>query len=275
MSSTKYIKSAPKHVGDVRKGRFAVLAESSSEDEAEIAPLKSLQQLIAANPILSAMFDPPDPTVRWGDLDLQTPAQRAAEAAALAEWEVEKAAASLASQVALEGLWAQEGGIWDQPFSRNLEMHGGDAYDFSDLTDAEYEACMTWLYANGWHVALANRQGASAFPDDLPPRVWMSDRFAALLEEAPVAEMPVATIRVQKPKSKVTVPRFCRASAGGVPCAEAACRYVHADTMPRLNKPCGFGALCGGTDPAKRASCIYMHPGETWTAELVVTRPAN
>jgi hypothetical protein len=66
------------------------------------------------------------------------------------------------------------------------------------------------------------------------------------------------------------VPRFCRTSA----CADAACRYVHADTIARINEPCNFGAACGASDTGKRALCIRMHPGEKWSADMVVHRPA-
>jgi hypothetical protein len=175
----------------------------------------------------------------------------------------------------------EEASIWHQSFSRNLEAHCGDRFDLSYLTEAEYAACMTWLYANGWY-ANGGRNNLEAYPADLPPRVWVMDRFATLLdrEEAPAQAQAQALASsgpgLQAPKPKkatVTVPRFCRASSGGVACADAACRYVHADTMPRLNEPCAFGAACGGTDPAKRALCLRMHPGETWDATLVVSRP--
>ena len=271
MNSSKYNKSSSARVGDAGKGKafsFAALSsESSSEDEATPSPV-SLKQIIAADAILSAMFN--GSGASWGDLDLLTAAQLASEAHTIANWRANEAAAEIAAKVALEGLWNQEGGIWEQPFSRKLEASSYDRYDFSGLSEEDYEACMSWLYANGWQVIGASRQGARAFPDDQPPRIWVSDRFAALLQETPVV---AAQIKVQKPKSGSKVPRFCRSSAGGVPCPDAGCRYVHADTMPRLNKPCGFGAECGGSDPAKRASCIYMHPGETWTEELVVCRP--
>ena len=73
-------------------------------------------------------------------------------------------------------------------------------------------------------------------------------------------------------KKAPSVPRFCRAAGT---CTEAGCRYVHGDTIPRVDKPCGFGAACGASDPSglKRSQCLYMHPGETWTEGLVVRRP--
>jgi hypothetical protein len=70
-------------------------------------------------------------------------------------------------------------------------------------------------------------------------------------------------------KGVVIIPRFCR-EAGA--CTKEGCRYVHGDTIQRVDKPCGFGAECGKGDAAKRSSCIYMHPGEVWSADLVVHR---
>jgi hypothetical protein len=89
------------------------------------------------------------------------------------------------------------------------------------------------------------------------------DETPAEAVEAVVAPKPKA------PKAVVTIPRFCREAAA---CSKEGCRYVHGDSIPRVDKPCGFGAECGKGDPAKRASCIYMHPGEVWSADLVVHR---
>ena len=65
------------------------------------------------------------------------------------------------------------------------------------------------------------------------------------------------------------VARFCKEARA---CPTAGCRYVHGDTIPRIDEPCKFGATCGSGDAAKRATCLRMHPGEKWTAELVVKR---
>jgi hypothetical protein len=154
----------------------------------------------------------------------------------------------------------EENGIWDQSFSGSLEMYYGDAYDLRGLTDGEYNACMSWLYEQGWEMEGEDRAGVKAWPAKLPPRVWVpKGRACACVHEKPVAK-------------RVTVPRFCRTTD----CADATCRYVHADTMPRMDKPCGFGAACGASDPTgvKRSQCLYMHPGETWSADLVIHRPA-
>ena len=65
------------------------------------------------------------------------------------------------------------------------------------------------------------------------------------------------------------VARFCKEARA---CPTAGCRYVHGDTIPRIDEPCKFGATCGSGDAAKRATCLRMHPGEKWTADLVVKR---
>ena len=152
----------------------------------------------------------------------------------------------------------QEESIWNQPWSDRLGTYYADAYDLRDLTEEAYAACMTWLYEKGWNIKQEDRDGVKAYPDNLPPRVWIQ----------PVREI-VHDKKKMCCKKKVPVPRFCRDTA----CADADCRYVHEDTIPRLNEPCNFGASCGASDPAKRALCIRMHPGEIWTPESVIHRP--
>jgi hypothetical protein len=180
-------------------------------------------------------------------------------------------------------LRVQEESIWSQSWSERLATYYADTYDLRDLSEDEYEACMTWMYAQGWNIHEEDREGVKAYPDNLPPRVWIAppSRFDWLLRQQPslsgtpeqrmVAETCCDhTVVKEKKKGKGPVPRFCRSVDQ---CADAACRYVHGDTMPRLNEPCNFGAACGANDPAKRALCIRMHPGETWTTDLVIHRP--
>lgn len=256
-----------------------------------------LQAMLASDPVLQAMIRG---DTLWGDLMYE---EEEAEdrrlgrvrptfnaAAHRAQREADERAAAEAER---ERLDAAEGALWTQPFAGNLEMYWSDVYDTRALTDAEYEACMTWLYDQGWELQGEIRSGFQGWPADLPPRVWVAPRASSRFDALAVTHAPHVTgthahteshapapstghqgRRQPAPKKSVTVPRFCRDSCGGVPCADAACRYVHADTMPRLDKPCGFGAACGASDPVKRAACLYMHPGETWTADLCVTRPA-
>jgi hypothetical protein len=260
-------RSIPMHAGGVRKGKtFAALASSSDEEEAPDAFAWARASAHA----------------NWADAAEGPCAPSTTGRATFSAAYVEEERAAIEAAAA-----EAEASVWHQSFSRNLEARGGDYLDLSGLTDTEYADCMTWLYATGWH-AEGSRGCLKAYPADLPPRVWVApvvDRFAGLLEEEVAAAggpVHAAASALSQPaprpakKAAVTVPRFCRASSGGVPCADAACRYVHADTMARLDKPCGFGAACGSSDATglKRAACLYMHPGETWSAELVVTRPA-
>ena len=169
-----------------------------------------------------------------------------------------------------------ESSLWRQPFADRMELRTPDYYDTSALTEEEYVAFMTWLYAGGWDVEHETRDLVFAVEDTLPRRLWVPPgRFDCLgcLGEEPKPKVQTVQ-KVQKAKPAVVIPRFCRDSSGGVLCADPACRYVHADTLPRINMPCSFGAACGASDPTgvKRAACIRMHPGETWDASMVIHR---
>jgi len=228
-------------------------------------PSATLAELIAADPCMAAMFA----GASWADVLEGACAPSSTGRATFSEAYIQAEREAIAAAET-----AEEAAIWQQPFSRNLEARFADRLDLSALAPEEEAACMTWLYANGWHAS-GPRDFLEAYPADLPPRVWVApavDRFAGLLE-AEVTPHAVASALSQPAKKKgATVPRFCRTAA----CADAGCRYVHADTMARLDKPCGFGSSCGASDATgvKRSQCLYMHPGETWSATLVVTRPA-
>jgi hypothetical protein len=195
---------------------------------------------------------------------------------------------------------------WDDfyalPFTAGLREVWGDLYDCSSLTDAEWNELMRWLFDAGWDVTSYDRNSVEFEPDNGPRRSWIppEELEAMLAEEAamrrrshhhshshshshshaasagkkPAAEAEAAPkpAAAGRKKGGATVPRFCRAA---VTCTEEGCRYVHGDTIPRVDKPCGFGAACGASDPSglKRSQCLYMHPGETWTEGLVVRRP--
>jgi hypothetical protein len=278
-------KTMPAHAGGVRNGRvfnFSELDSSSSEEE-ETPRLPAEEHMAAwcAQPLYRAMCGDDAP---WGDIlameEEGRPIDLEALAAAAASDRADKALRSARrearreceAQAALERWQRAESDIWAGAWGRNLELHTPEVYDLSGLSDEEYGALMTWLYAEGWDAA-GDRDTMRACPAGLPPRVWVQVRdFGSLmpLEEEKTVAAPAPA--PAKPKGKGCVPRFCRASSGGVPCAEAKCRYVHDDTMPRLDEPCAFGAACGASDPAKRALCIRMHPGELWTPDLVVRR---
>ena len=64
------------------------------------------------------------------------------------------------------------------------------------------------------------------------------------------------------------VPRFCNL---GTKCPKSGCRYVHGDTIPRINATCRFDGNCRGE---KRACCLHMHPseGEKFVKGMVLKR---
>lgn len=177
--------------------------------------------------------------------------------------------------------------FWAQPWAEAVECHWADCYDTSEVSDDDWIAMMTWLYSVGWEVTSETRKCVRAFPDNQPARVWVApNRFelAAMKEEAPAhvhvgCSAPKPTPALAAPGSDkgrrkgTPIPRFCKA---GKACEEAGCRYIHGDTIPRVNQPCSFGAACGASDPTgvKRSQCLHMHPGETWTEGMVITRPA-
>jgi hypothetical protein len=236
---------------------FAALASDSEEELATLRP--TLAALNENDPYRQAMSSGSS----WGDLALaeegDTPPMRLISPV---EW----------AQRELADLAQQEAEIWNQPFAQTLSVYYADSYDTRALTEDEYDACMTWLYEKGWSVSSEDRNGFKATPDNLPPRVWIAQsRFDCCDHVEKPVPMPMQPHRMKKIGM---VPRFCRASCGGVACADTACRYVHDDTICRINEPCNFGAGCGASDAAKRALCIRMHPGETWAADMVVHRPA-
>lgn len=168
------------------------------------------------------------------------------------------------------------------PFASLVEMRFSNMYDIAALSDSDYEAFMICLFDAGWDVVSESRRCVHAYPDSLPSRVWVSPSRFELAAQSGLEECcsghkhnhshaPAPT--ASKKRTPVAIPRFCKAGAA---CAEEGCRYIHGDTIPRLDKPCSFGATCGASDPTgvKRAQCLYMHPGETWDASLVITRPA-
>ena len=291
----------PACVGDARKGKktansFGALSLSDSEEEVAKRPQPlTLQEAEASDPWSQTMAHG---GIQWGDLLVdeengvsleeslarvsrraridersrvrsaqREAAERAERSAAAVAWAAAAEAAEIADVEAhnayLERMSEKEEDFYMQSFNAELSEITSYRYNTADLTQEQYEECMTWLYANGWNVKEEARDFIHTWPDDLPPRVWV-----------PAGERP-APVAPKKKVSGATVPRFCRDSCGGVPCASATCRYVHGDTMPRLEKQCGFGAACGSSDPTgvKRSQCLYMHPGETWSADLVITRP--
>ena len=270
----------------------SAVASSSSSASAHVGDVCARTELplsLSRDPLMREMAES---RALWGDLVPIAPCDLAAHAAQLDVWRKEAAAAAAeAAEAALRADCNAESEFWSQPFAANMEMPFSDTYVLERLSDEEYAACMTWLYDQGWAVEYEDRACVNALPSNLPPRVWVSQvqaelvaegqsRFAALAPGAPVAvtHHPVPGRRARAPRPQVTVQRFCRDSRGGVPCADTACRYVHADVLQCVNEVCGFdkpeeGKCCTGD---KRALCTRMHPseGQVWSADLVVARPA-
>ena len=192
--------------------------------------------------------------------------------------------------------------FWQQPFAREIGELWGDVYRCDRLSEDDWNAMMGWLFENGWDVGSYDRDSVEFEQADGPRRVWvppaeeeaMRDEEAAMRRRqkrtlcggghvgghvgggravASVAAPAAAAEERPKKKSGGTViQRFCRAAGS---CTDEKCRYVHSDTIPRTNKPCGFGADCGKGDAAKRALCLYMPPGEEWNDSLVIRRPTE
>lgn len=157
--------------------------------------------------------------------------------------------------------------FWAQSFTQNLDERIPDYFDTTGLTDDEFHAMLTWVYANGWAVEVCGRDSVKLMSDDGPSRRYIPDNFWT---HKPAHGVCCSHKHDKKAKTS-TIPRFCRAAV----CEEADCRYVHADTIPKTNRPCGFGEGCGASDPTgvKRSQCLFMHPGETWTTESCIHKP--
>ena len=148
-----------------------------------------------------------------------------------------------------EDWFDQEQKLWSQPFAADLEMKNAaqDVFDCQRLTEEAYADFMTFLYENGWIVRHEERRFVQATTGSEPPRVWIS------------------------PPPPHTIPIFCKKAQD---CFEQNCRYVHGDTIPKVKEKCKFLESCGASDPtgAKRAHCIRIHPGESWSPEACVHR---
>jgi hypothetical protein len=211
-------------------------------------PGAQLRAIFAADPILSALQRG---DLLWGDIFMEEhlPALAAAPSISVPP----------APAVDAQGDFAEseEHCLWAQPFARHLEAHTGDRYDFSGMTDTDYQACLTWMTSRGWTVESSDRAGCRAWPVlNGTPKVW--NRLGAL--SAPGSD--------RGRRKGCPRPIFCK---NGKACTVRGCEFVHGDTIPRKNCPC-----VGGADCKKIGQCLYMHPGETWTPDSVIRRaPAS
>ncbi len=276
------VSAAPKRA----RNTFAALLDSDSESEPVSVPVAAPAAAAAAPAAAPApaLFLFPE-GVLWGDHGVSLRPVSvfrqafAAPPAALAP--------APAEQVPTDE--EQMNALWRQPFAADMEEFPTDDLDTRAMSDASWEALMTYLYAHGWDIVFAEREQIEAYPANLPPRIWtrpyeeddedrrQRSRRAAQRPVSPAPTAPAAA--TQKPATKAApkqVPRFCRGHADASDAAT--CRYVHGDTIPKVDRPCGFGAACGASDPTglKRSQCLYIHAecGEVWTPESVIHRPA-
>ena len=253
----------PRTVGDgarIGKSRFASLSLSDEEDE----PRPMAKAVTIADCLM-------DEAVSWGDeyggsARCARPPAPIVYVYAPVVAAVEVVAATVAVEeevvkVEEEKDWADaEADLWAQPFAASLSVKNEniDLYDCRLMSDEDYAAFMTHLYAHGWIVSHEERRWVQAGTGFEPPRVWVPPSTASCCGSG-------------GKKEKTVVPRFCRE---GEECADLDCRYVHGDSIPKVDRACGFGDRCGASDPTgeKRALCIYIHPGEVWSASSCVFR---
>ena len=153
--------------------------------------------------------------------------------------------------------------LFAEPFTDAMSEMNEDVYDLSEMTDEDFAALMTWLYAAGWGFATETRRTIDLDPTaNLPPRIWAG----RCTDPEPAPSKP--------PKKSMVIPRFCR-EGETCPHKETTCHYTHGNTIPCVNEPCKYDKTCSGSD--KRAMCIRMHAseGQVWRPGMVVTRLAS
>ncbi len=292
------VPTAPKKASTpVTNSRFAAFTlDSDSEEESNTSTLNIIPaetpdeffaRLATEDPYLAALArgvswfevehgeDDPVTKASLARIAAERPIREAARLARLAaEAEVEVATPELSEEEQDKSYFAHchrtEDEFWNQPFTANLEERIPDYYDTSALTDEEFHAMIGWAYSNGWNVDVCGRETVKLVSDNNPPRRYIPHVF---WEESHHDHCHGHSHQASAKKVKTaTIPRFCRA---GEACTEDDCRYVHGDTIPKVNRSCGFGESCGASDPTgvKRSQCLYMHPGETWTTESCIHRP--
>lgn len=241
--------------------RFAAFADSDSEEEHEAAPAVPVAPYdYATDPIYQALKRG---DILWGDLFVES-APAPAPAPVPAGFQVaglRRRAPAATPPAATPVPETTQVDLYSQPFAARLEQHTDSVYDTSEMSDREWAACMTWLYANGWRVMGEDRKGFQADPDTLPPRVWV----------APAAPAPLCAAGSDTGRRRAAPrPLFC---SGGPKCT-AGCPYVHGDSIPVLKEPCQFGCSCSKRSVAVGMTpCIRLHPDEEWTPTLVRIRP--
>ena len=256
--------------------RFAAFAYDSDEEEVvKSVPVPDVPVLVPSKvqakvavavpefyyPTLKAMMDH---TESWGDLCGDSGSIASSVTLSPVD-EIDKILAERENERRREyeeELTRGEISVRAQHWSEKIEEVMPTYYKLSELDNNEYADAMTWLYDQGWHIDVEERAFVRAWPANLPPRVWI----------APIREFCCGDLspckKEKAPKPVKLVQRFCRERGGGVHCGFEGCRFIHEDTIPRVNKPCQFGNTCG-----KREGCLFIHPDETWVEDMVLTRP--
>jgi hypothetical protein len=271
--------------------RFSAF-ETDSEEEVEHpiipaeTPAEFFARLAREDPVLAAVANglswfeaehgEDDPVIKASRIRIE--AEREARAALLAEQEALRAAspepsAPPATQEQLDAHYLgvchrSEEEFWAQSFTQNLEERIPDYFDTTGLTDDEFHAMLSWAYDKGWNVDICGRETVKLQSDDGPSRRYIAENFWEVRHH----HCDHHGHHEPKKVKTSTIPRFCRTAN----CEDLDCRYVHEDTIPKTNRPCGFGESCGASDPTgvKRSQCLFIHPGETWTAASCIHKPA-
>lgn len=293
-------------MASLRTSRFALLASDSDSSDAESHEAPSPKKAVpppfprevrtvsravrpaakkappAALPVAG-----PDPVVAallrgdiaWGDIDT--------DGNLLPPLKAAYATTDMGANDFWDALQSETVGLWSQPFAANLEAHAQEAYDTSALTDTTFAEMMTWMCANGWEIRTATRNSVSAAPAGLPPTAWVSlDELYALKEAGSccahaIQPPPLAAAGTDGGRRKgAPIPQFCKE---GKACTAEGCRYVHGDTIPVKNQPCGGprdgphagnGAHCSKRHAeVGKTPCLFLHPDEAWKEGMCRHRP--
>ena len=181
---------------------------------------------------------------------------------------------ALLSWLSFEGWYLPEGDIVE--FGHWTVEAYPDTLKPRRWTPPSHEEVVTGPSAFQLAVAAAQARGPCFLRAGVagPSRFMLAAAGGAGACDAPAAPKPKAEAAA---KPRIVIPRFCK-HAEACPNKDTTCNYTHGDTIPCVDKPCGFdkpaeGKCCSGE---KRKTCIFMHAseGQTYSPEQVVHRPS-